>query len=62
MFLLHSREVLALKIGETVERKTKIMRVLDIEKMVMKWSSINGDTLAVVVRVFMINTFNRMVV
>lgn len=69
VFPLHSREVLALKIGETVERKTKIMRVLDIEKMVMKWSSINGDTVvvvvvasAVVVGVFMINTFHRIVV
>lgn len=32
------------------------MRVLDIGKMVMKWSSINGDT------VFMIKIFNRVAV
>lgn len=37
------------------------MRVLDIGKMEMKWSSINGDTV-VVVRVFMIKIFNRVVV
>lgn len=36
------------------------MRVLDIGKMVMKWSSINGDT--VVVGVFMIKIFNRVAV
>lgn len=34
------------------------MRVLDIAKMVMKWSGINGNT-AVVVWVFMIEIFNR---
>lgn len=37
--------------------ETKIMHVLDIGKMVMKKSSINGDT--VVVGVFMIKIFNR---
>lgn len=34
------------------------MRVLDIAKMLMKWSGINGNT-AVVVWVFMIEIFNR---
>lgn len=34
------------------------MRVLDIAKMVMKWSGINENT-AVVVWVFMIEIFNR---
>lgn len=41
-------------------KKSEIMRALDIGKMVMKWSSINGDT--VVVGVFMIKIFNRVVV